>query len=92
MYLLSDRAGCIYVLLIWMGLNAAFYFHYIIRVQGFFSFYSFLLWAEESFKKVGTKNVLGFSKVPAFFLLPFNYSLNSIFRNSYRKWNNPWKP
>ena len=67
MYLLSDRAECIYVLLIWMGLNAAFYFHYIIRVQGFFSYYSSLLLVKESCKKIGTKNVLGFSKVPTFF-------------------------
>ena len=67
MYLLSDKAECVYVLLIWMVYIIAFYFHYIIRVQGFFSFYSFLLWAEESFKKVGTKNGLGFSKVPTFF-------------------------
>ena len=92
MYLISDRAECIYVLLIWMGYIIAFYLRYIICVQEFFSFFSFLLWALESFKKVGTKIGLGFSKVPAFFLLPFNYSLNSIFRNSYRKWNNLRKP
>ena len=50
-YLLSDSTECICVLLIWMGYIIALYLHYIICVQEFFSFFSFLFWAEESFKE-----------------------------------------
>ena len=38
MYLLSDRAECICVLLIWMVYIIALYLRYIICVQEFFSF------------------------------------------------------